>query len=111
LTASWFDGKLVDMKTTIDLPDQLLIEVKVLAARKRRRLKDLMAELVRAGLQQEGMQSESLDDEGRRTAAARWWESWSRLSEVSRATVTGGPSAREILVADRDRLEEGSSTC
>lgn len=38
------------MKTTVDLPDELLREVKVRAARADRSLKDLMTELLRRGL-------------------------------------------------------------
>lgn len=39
------------MKTTVEMPDDLMIEVKVQAARERRKLKDLLPELVRAGLE------------------------------------------------------------
>lgn len=38
------------MKTTIDLPDELMREIKVRAAREDRKLKDLVAELLREGL-------------------------------------------------------------
>jgi plasmid stability protein len=38
------------MKTTLDLPDELMREIKVRAAREDRRLKDLVAELLRRGL-------------------------------------------------------------
>ncbi|MBC8243355.1 MAG: antitoxin [Verrucomicrobia bacterium] len=38
------------MKTTLDLPDELMREVKVLAAKSDRKLKDLLAELLRKGL-------------------------------------------------------------
>jgi plasmid stability protein len=38
------------MKTTLDLPDQLMREIKVRAAREDRKLKDLVAELLRCGL-------------------------------------------------------------
>lgn len=38
------------MKTTVELPDELVREVKVRAAREGRRLKDVMAEVVRRGL-------------------------------------------------------------
>jgi len=34
------------MKTTLDLPDDLMSEVKVLAAQSDRKLKDLLAELL-----------------------------------------------------------------
>ena len=38
------------MKTTLDLPDELMREIKVRAAREDRKLKDLVAELLRCGL-------------------------------------------------------------
>lgn len=40
------------MKTTLDLPDDLMREVKVRAAQQNRKLKDLVAELLRRGLDQ-----------------------------------------------------------
>ncbi|MGH2607679.1 MAG: antitoxin [Tepidiformaceae bacterium] len=41
------------MKTTLDLPDDLMRSIKVRAAREDRRLKDLVAELLRRGLERE----------------------------------------------------------
>ncbi|HEY2801218.1 MAG TPA: hypothetical protein VGI85_11525 [Chthoniobacterales bacterium] len=41
------------MKTTLDLPDDLIRAVKIRAVHERRRLKDLIAELLRRGLQSE----------------------------------------------------------
>ena len=41
------------MKTTLDLPDDLMREIKVRAAREDRKLKDLIAELLRKGLTEE----------------------------------------------------------
>jgi len=41
------------MKTTIELPDDLMREIKVRAARQDRKLKDLIAELLRRGLAEE----------------------------------------------------------
>ena len=38
------------MKTTLDLPDELMRTVKVRAAREDRKLKDMIAELLRRGL-------------------------------------------------------------
>ena len=38
------------MKTTLDLPDDLMREVKIRAAQEGRKLKDLLAEAIRAGL-------------------------------------------------------------
>ncbi len=41
------------MKTTLDLPDDLVRAVKILAVEENRRLKDTVAELLRRGLAQE----------------------------------------------------------
>jgi hypothetical protein len=38
------------MKTTLDLPDELMREIKIRAARENRKLKDAIAELLRRGL-------------------------------------------------------------
>lgn len=38
------------MKTALDLPDELVREVKMHAVRQKRKLKDIMAELLRRGL-------------------------------------------------------------
>lgn len=43
-------GKVATMKTTVDLPDDLLREVKILAAQQHRRLKDVLAEVIGRGL-------------------------------------------------------------
>ena len=39
------------MKTTLDLPDDLMREVKIRAAQQGRKLKDLLAEAIRIGLE------------------------------------------------------------
>ena len=41
------------MKTTLDLPDELMRAAKIRAAKEGRRLKDVVAELVRRGLAEE----------------------------------------------------------
>lgn len=45
------------MKTTVDLPDELIRAVKIRAAAEGRRLRDVMADLIRAGLAQEPQDS------------------------------------------------------
>lgn len=50
LTGSWEAGKLPVMKTTFDLPNDLVREIKLKAVHEGRKLKDAMAELLRAGL-------------------------------------------------------------
>jgi plasmid stability protein len=47
--ACWYDGA---MKTTLDLPDDLIRAVKIRAAEEHRTLKELMADLLRSGLAQ-----------------------------------------------------------
>jgi plasmid stability protein len=47
LLAFWYSGQ---VKTTIELPDDLIREIKVRAAREDRKLKDLIADLLRRGL-------------------------------------------------------------
>jgi len=42
------------MKTTLDLPDELMRAIKVRAAQEDRKLKDLIADLLRLGLAAEG---------------------------------------------------------
>jgi plasmid stability protein len=42
-----------EMKTTLDLPDDLMRAVKIRAAEENRKLKDLIAELLRRGLAQQ----------------------------------------------------------
>jgi plasmid stability protein len=46
----WYCG---DMKTTLDLPDDLMRAVKIRAAEENRKLKDIIADLLRRGLAQE----------------------------------------------------------
>ncbi len=43
---------MANVKTTLDLPDDLMREVKIRAVRKNRRLKDEIADLLRRGLSQ-----------------------------------------------------------
>ena len=42
------------MKTTLDLPDELMRAVKIRAVHEGRRIKDVMADLIRHGLAHEG---------------------------------------------------------
>ncbi len=39
------------MKTTFDLPDHLIAEIKIRAARQQRKVKDVIAEVIEQGLQ------------------------------------------------------------
>lgn len=87
------------VKTTVDLPDDLLSDVKIEAARQRKKLEELLPDLVRAGLKV------------RRTPAAagsrdmaRWLEEWVEMGEAATEDLPVGPKATEILASDRGRL-------
>jgi plasmid stability protein len=49
----WFAGNLPGVKTTLDLPDELMRTVKMRAVEQDRRLKDVIADLLRRGLADE----------------------------------------------------------
>ena len=55
------------MKTTVDLPDDLMTEVKIEAAVRRRKLKELIPDLLRAGLaadrERRAVQGESFSEQ------------------------------------------------
>lgn len=88
------------MKTTIELPDELVTEIKIEAAREKRKLKELVPELVRAGLR-----VRRAPRPVERDAAAKWLEEWVRLGEAATRGLPPGPTATEIVAADRGRLE------
>lgn len=93
------------MKTTVDLPDQLMTEVKTLATRERRKLRDLLAELIQAGL--ESRASPPAEDETKRRAETQQWlENWFRLGDELSTAAPAGPSARQLLEEDRSRLDK-----
>lgn len=90
------------MKTTVELPDQLMTEVKVLAAREQRKLGELMAELVRAGLESRNRmdtQKAQADDPEQRLT------DWFKLADEIMADAPEGPTARTLLEEERNRLE------
>jgi hypothetical protein len=88
------------MKTTIELPDDLLTEVKIEAARRRKKLKELVPELLRAGLRTNRTLGPASSRESK-----QWLEAWVRLGEEATREAAPGPTATEILASDRRRLE------
>ena len=87
------------MKTTIDLPDDLLTDIKVEAARTHRKLKDLVPELLRNGLEVQRASVEPSTVKGQ-----AWIDSWVALGRAATGGRQDGPTATEILARDRDRL-------
>lgn len=86
------------MKTTIDIPDDLYRQVKAKTALEGKRIRDVTIELYRRWL---GHGPEPAPPEG---AAAEWLEEWLRLADAAMQHALPGPSARELLAEDRDRL-------
>ena len=87
------------MKTTIDLPDDLVTDIKVEAARQHRKLKDLVPELLRAGLRADRASAGSGSMDGQ-----SWIDAWVALGTSATSGRPGGPTGTEILARDRDRL-------
>jgi len=50
LTENQISGNLAFMKTTLDLPDALMREVKIRAVHERKKLKDAIADFIRKGI-------------------------------------------------------------
>jgi hypothetical protein len=90
------------MKTTIELPDQLMTEVKILAAREQRKLGELMAELVRAGLES---RTRADGEAGQPASAEAWLAAWLKLADELMQDAPAGPTARALLGEERNRLE------
>jgi len=88
------------VKTTLELPDELVVEIKVEAALRKKKLKELVPELVRAGLR--AQREAAAPPPG---AARRWLAEWVAEGRDATTSLPPSPTAREILDADRDRLE------
>ena len=88
------------MKTTIELPDDLLTEIKVEAARHHKKLKELVPELLRAGLRSNRTLGSAKSGESK-----QWLEAWVRLGEEATKGLAPGPTATEILARSRRRLD------
>ncbi len=88
------------MKTTLDLPDELITEVKIEAAKQKKKLNQLVPELISAGLSAR-RQRRPLN----RRLVEKWIDDWVQLGQAATADLPPGPTATEILAEDRGRLE------
>jgi len=87
------------MKTTVEMSDSLMTELKVLAAREQRRLKDVMEEVVALGLRarrQAPPRGPAAD-----AAAEAWLSQWQVLGRRIEAESVDPRSCVDILLADR----------
>jgi len=85
------------MKITTDLPGELYRQVKAKAALEGRAVREVTEALYRAYV-------ESPDATSRVEAGAAWVERWTTVAD-SLSLLPDGPTASEILRADRDRLD------
>jgi hypothetical protein len=77
-------------------------EVKDLATREQRNLGEVMADLVRIGLKNRGHHIDSQDEHA--DSVQRMLD-WFALADELMKDAPPGPTARELLEEDRDRLE------
>ena len=85
------------MKATIDIPDDLYRRVKAKSALQGRPIRAVAEELFRRWLDEEAATRDLTPEQ--------WLEEWLRLGEEFSRNAPPGPTATEILEADRNRLE------
>jgi hypothetical protein len=88
------------MKATIELPDDLLTEIKIDAARRHMKLKELVPELLRVGLRGDRTLGPAKSQQSR-----EWLDAWTRLGAEATKGLASAPTATEILARDRQRLD------
>ena len=90
------------MKTTLEIDDALYREVKAMSALTGRRITDLVSDGLRRVLKQpEGDDAGSKAGESGLAELNRWF----KASAQAMKKAPKGPTARELLVKDRKRLE------
>ena len=103
------------MKATIDIPDELYRRVKAKSALEGRPIRTVAIELFERWLEQDtpvtrkasSLTEDSSDEavQARRRATRAWLDKWLEMGEEAFRDAPPGPTAREILDADRSRLE------
>ena len=94
----WFTGF---MKTTMLLPDDLMTEVKIEAVHQRRRLNDLVPELLRIGLANQRHSSASSFKATDIQRGQTWLKGWQQLGAGIENRVIASESCVSMLEADR----------
>jgi hypothetical protein len=87
------------MKTTVEMPDNLVTELKVIAARERRKLRDVMAEVVALGLRARVQRLDAGTAASENAEA--WLNEWQALGRQIEASSVDPRSCVDILLADR----------
>jgi len=86
------------MKTTLDLPDDLMREVKVRAAREDRKLKEFIPELL-----QKGLESRNASADTPKPTMKEWMDEWFELGRQIQKASPHGPSMVEDIWESRER--------
>ena len=86
------------MKATIEVPDDLYRRVKAKSALQGRTIREVTMELYQNWLVGAPATPAALSPE-------QWLEEWLKVGEETLHGVPSGPTATEILSADRNRLE------
>lgn len=86
------------MKATIDIPEDLYRKVKAKSALAGMPVREITEMLYRRWLADSG-------DAPSADSANQWLERWLALADAAHEGAPKGPSAREVLAADRGRLE------
>lgn len=86
------------MKATVDIPEELYRKVKAKSALLGKPVREVTVELYRRWLDEEMPEQAGETPED-------WLRSWLALADEALKNAPPGPSAREILAADRNRLE------
>lgn len=86
------------MKATIEIPDELYRQVKAKSALEGRAIREVTIDLYQTWVTQNQPEEPSLSPE-------QWVEEWLRLGQETLRNAPPGPTAREILEEDRNRLE------
>ena len=98
MTGTQQTSKLVYMKATIELPDDLYRRVKAKSAMQGRAIRDVTAELYRKWLDESTSSPSPAGGEA-------WLEDWLATGREEMDAAPSGPTAREILQESRARLE------
>lgn len=86
------------MKATIEIPDDLYRRVKAKSALQGRTIREVTMELYQSWLVDAPAMPAARSPE-------QWLEEWFKLADATMQAAPTGPSAREILEEDRNRLE------
>jgi len=94
------------VRTTFELPDDLLLQIRSEAARSGVRLDQLVADLIQAGLAVRRLAEDVPPDTCDLGCSERWLEEWLSLGTEWSAAAQNDVTAAQILDDGRSRLDE-----